>query len=117
MILLTLILTACTKEPSDDTPSGTVDNGENGNQTDDKNNTTQKANPASDFEYIIDGNRRIDLYIETISHKIPIEVKIHAGDQDKQCFDYYKKYINCCSRNFGIYSVICDKTKKTGENL
>jgi len=45
-------------------------------------------------EYMIDNNRRIDLVIRTKSHFIPIEVKIFAGDQESQCFDYYKRAIN-----------------------
>lgn len=41
-------------------------------------------------EYEIDQKRRIDLVIETVSHFIPIEVKIYADDQPNQCADYYK---------------------------
>ena len=41
-------------------------------------------------EYSLASRRRIDLFIETARHKIPIEVKIHASDQDRQCYDYYK---------------------------
>ena len=40
-------------------------------------------------EYVIAENRRIDLYILIGGNKIPVEVKIHAGDQKKQLFDYY----------------------------
>lgn len=40
-------------------------------------------------EYLIDGNRRIDIVIKSENYFIPIEVKIYAEDQDKQCFDYY----------------------------
>lgn len=45
-------------------------------------------------EYLIKNNRRIDLYVETDNYKIPIEVKIYAGDQNKQCYDYYKYAYN-----------------------
>lgn len=45
-------------------------------------------------EYVISNNRRIDLVIETEDKIIPIEVKIYAGDQQKQCYDYYQKAIN-----------------------
>jgi hypothetical protein len=45
-------------------------------------------------EYVIDGNRRIDLYIKTMNYAIPIEVKIYAGDQAKQCEDYYRVAVN-----------------------
>lgn len=41
-------------------------------------------------EYIIGNNRRIDLAIQTINYFIPIEVKIFAGEQANQCFDYAK---------------------------
>lgn len=44
-------------------------------------------------EYTIENNRRIDLLIETTNLKIPIEVKIYAGEQENQCFDYSKKSI------------------------
>lgn len=40
-------------------------------------------------EYLTDNNRRIDIVIKFENYIIPIEVKIYAGDQDKQCFDYY----------------------------
>ena len=39
-------------------------------------------------EYPISYGRRIDLVIETKKRKIPIEVKIDAGDQKNQCRDY-----------------------------
>lgn len=41
-------------------------------------------------EYVIDNGRRIDLVIKAQKKTIPIEVKIYAGDQQDQCFDYYK---------------------------
>lgn len=41
-------------------------------------------------EYTIPNGRRIDLAIVTENRFIPIEVKIYAEDQDKQCFDYYQ---------------------------
>ena len=40
-------------------------------------------------EYVISENRRIDLYILIADNKIPIEVKIYAGDQKNQLCDYY----------------------------
>lgn len=39
-------------------------------------------------EFVIKNNRRIDLFIDTNEHTIPIEVKIFAGDQENQCNDY-----------------------------
>ncbi len=49
-------------------------------------------------EYVINNNRRIDLVIETNTHFIPIEVKINANDQPKQCYDYYQM-----ARNSNVY--------------
>lgn len=40
-------------------------------------------------EYVISENRRIDLYILIAGKKIPVEVKIYAGDQKKQLYDYH----------------------------
>lgn len=40
-------------------------------------------------EYVIDESRRIDIVIQTTVRFIPIEVKIYAADQPKQCSDYY----------------------------
>ena len=39
------------------------------------------------------GRRRIDLMIISQNYMIPIEVKVNAGDQDRQCFDYSKTRI------------------------
>lgn len=41
-------------------------------------------------EYEIDGDRRIDLVICNRNMFIPIEVKIYAGEQKSQCYDYYQ---------------------------
>lgn len=39
----------------------------------------------------ITGNRRIDIFINIPGKvRIPIEVKVYAGDQDAQCYDYFK---------------------------
>ena len=41
-------------------------------------------------EYVIKGaDRRIDIYIDTPYRSVPVEVKIYAEEQKKQCFDYY----------------------------
>lgn len=43
-------------------------------------------------EYSLPTGRRIDLVIETGKDCfIPIEVKLYADDQDKQCYDYYQE--------------------------
>lgn len=41
-------------------------------------------------EYSIDAERRIDLVIAGNGRFLPIEVKIHAGEQQAQCYDYYQ---------------------------
>ena len=41
-------------------------------------------------EYVINGtDRRIDIYIDTPYRVIPVEVKIYAEEQKRQCFDYF----------------------------
>lgn len=50
-------------------------------------------------EKVIDNKRRIDLVIETPSRFIPIEVKIYADDQEKQCLDYFNYANNVCGKN------------------
>ncbi|MGN1116600.1 MAG: PD-(D/E)XK nuclease family protein [Candidatus Ornithomonoglobus sp.] len=40
-------------------------------------------------EYRIDQHRRIDIVIKTALRLIPIEVKLYAADQPRQCRDYY----------------------------
>ena len=50
-------------------------------------------------EKVIDNNRRIDLVIKTPSRFIPIEVKIYAEDQEKQCLDYFNYANNVCGKD------------------
>lgn len=50
-------------------------------------------------EKVIDNNRRIDLVIKTQSRFIPIEVKIYAEDQEKQCLDYFNYANNVCGKD------------------
>ena len=45
-------------------------------------------------EYVIDKERRIDLVIQNADFFIPMEVKIYAGEQEGQCFDYFEKAKN-----------------------
>lgn len=40
-------------------------------------------------EYLIDNGRRIDIMLQHPQFSIPIEVKINAGDQESQCYDYH----------------------------
>jgi len=50
-----------------------------------------KLNHANVYrEYLIENNRRIDLFITDGISNIPIEVKIYADDQDKQLYDSAK---------------------------
>jgi hypothetical protein len=46
------------------------------------------------LEDVIEENRRVDIAIYIGNSVFPIEVKIWAGDQDKQLEDYYKHYFN-----------------------
>lgn len=41
-------------------------------------------------EFTIDNDRRIDIAIYNTRFFIPIEVKIYAGDQEGQCYDYFE---------------------------
>lgn len=41
-------------------------------------------------EYVIGNDRRIDIMIYNSQFAIPIEVKIYAGEQEAQCYDYYE---------------------------
>jgi len=56
-----------------------------------------------DYEFVIADNRRIDLVIRTLNFAIPIEVKIYAGDQTRQCEDYAK-----WAKNSPVYYVTID---------
>lgn len=60
-------------------------------------------------EHIIDENRRIDIYIK-VGDKlaIPIEAKIWAGDQYKQCHDYYEYAKECGTEKVILYYLTCD---------
>ena len=64
-------------------------------------------------EKLIVGNRRIDLFI-SIPDKadIPIEVKIYAGDQPSQCYDYFK-YV----KNSKLYYLTLDGHKPSKESV
>ncbi len=51
------------------------------------------------LEVCIDNSRRVDIVIYTEKQKYPIEVKIWAGDQDAQLYDYYKYFFgNDCNK-------------------
>ena len=41
-------------------------------------------------EYVIDNERRIDIVIQNPRFFVPVEVKIYAGEQEGQCYDYYQ---------------------------
>lgn len=44
------------------------------------------------LEEVIDNDRRVDIVIHIGKKVIPIEVKIYAGDQKNQLYDYYNYY-------------------------
>lgn len=54
-------------------------------------------------EYLITNDRRIDIVIRSRSIFIPIEVKINAGDQKSQLYDYYKYARQYDDQAFVIY--------------
>ncbi|GHU66295.1 hypothetical protein AGMMS49983_15650 [Clostridia bacterium] len=63
----------------------------------------------------IDNQRRIDIFIMIGKYEIPIEVKINAGDQVRQCSDYKKK-----AKNSPLYYLTLDghpPSKKSAEGL
>lgn len=39
-------------------------------------------------EFVIDNDRRIDILLQNPRCRVPIEVKIYAGEQEGQCYDY-----------------------------
>ena len=62
-------------------------------------------------EYVIDKDRRIDLVIQNADFFIPMEVKIYAGEQEGQCFDYFEHaknskmvYLTCFGDTPSLYS-------------
>lgn len=61
-------------------------------------------------EYALDTERRIDLLIKSPTTFIPIEVKIYAGDQPKQCQDYWYAIGKLCpqSQNCFIWYLTLD---------
>lgn len=65
-------------------------------------------------EYCItDNSRRIDLVIKTQNHFIPLEAKIYAEDQAKQCADYIRfagRYYNS-QDDVTLYYLTIDKHK------
>lgn len=66
--------------------------------------TDELQNAVVEREKLIAGNRRIDLFIKVPGKAdIPIEMKIYAGDQISQCYDYYK-----CAHNSKLYYLTLD---------
>lgn len=64
-------------------------------------------------EKSIVGKRRIDLFIKVPGQiEVPIEVKIYAGDQELQCYDYYKYTYNA-----KLYYLTLDGHKPSNESL
>lgn len=49
------------------------------------------SNAQVHWEYPTDDSRYIDIVIQTPLRFIPIEVKVYASDQPRQCFDYYQE--------------------------
>lgn len=66
-------------------------------------------------EVVIDESRRIDLLIRIKDRFFPIEVKVYAKDQDKQCIDYYNYAVNKDS-NAKIYYLTLDGHKPSDDS-
>ncbi len=66
-------------------------------------------------------NRRIDVTIQSESYSIGIEMKIYAGDQDKQIYDYYNflnsKVEKINSQKVMIYYLTLDGKEPSKESL
>lgn len=56
--------------------------------------TADFENASIELEERIDGDRRVDIVIRTNQKIFPLEVKIDAGDQPQQLYDYYHHYFN-----------------------
>lgn len=63
-------------------------------------------------EFVIKNGRRIDLVIEIADKRIPIEVKIYATDQNKQCYDYYNHY----AKNSNVFYLTLDGRSPSKES-
>ncbi len=66
-------------------------------------------------EEIIDDLRRIDIVIHIGNRMIPIEVKVYAKDQDKQCMDYYNYAVKTDS-NTKLYYLTLDGHEPSKES-
>lgn len=62
------------------------------------------------------GARRIDLYICVGERAFPIEVKLHARDQDGQCYDYYWYVVNKKDPQTIIYYLTLDRHMPSEES-
>ncbi len=75
-------------------------------------------------EFVIDSERRIDIVIENSRFFIPIEVKIYAGEQKGQCYDYYE-YAKTVDSNasivyltrFGNMPSLYSRKNKNGDEI
>ena len=71
-------------------------------------------------EYVIDHGRRIDIVIQNPCFFIPIEVKIYAGEQEGQCYDYYQYARNAKMvylTRFGDVPSLYSRKKKDGTDI
>lgn len=71
-------------------------------------------------EFVIDHERRIDIVIQNPCFFIPIEVKIYAGEQEGQCYDYYQYARNAKMvylTRFGDVPSEYSRKKKNGTDI
>jgi len=71
-------------------------------------------------EFAIDNDRRIDIVIKNACFVIPMEVKIYAGEQEGQCFDYHEYAKNAPMvylTRFGEAPSVYSRKRKGGTNI
>jgi hypothetical protein len=66
-------------------------------------------------EELIDNDRRIDLFVRIAGRVFPIEVKIYAPDQKRQCVEYYE-YAKRYDENTVIYYLTLDRHEPSGDS-
>ncbi len=71
------------------------------------NDELRKARVKNEYS-IHKSKRRIDIVIITPSRFIPIEVKIKAKDEERQCFDYYEESLSQNDKNAVVFYLTPD---------
>jgi hypothetical protein len=66
-------------------------------------------------EELIDNDRRIDLFVRIAGRAFPIEVKLYAPDQKRQCVEYYE-YAKRYDENTVIYYLTLDRHEPSADS-